>query len=112
MRLLYVAITRAREKLILEWPSYAHGKGVTPWSLLAHECKLTLEGRRLAVADAEFEVENFQGTNELPGDLEIGTIAETLSRALGKLKASGVIDVKGAEITILDPAALAEIADG
>jgi ATP-dependent exoDNAse (exonuclease V) beta subunit len=75
-RLLYVAITRAREKLILEWPSYADGKGVTPWSLLAHECKLTLEGRRLAVADAEFEVENFQGANELPGDLEIGTIAD------------------------------------
>ena len=43
---------------------------------------------------------------------QIGTIAATLSRALKKLKASGMIDVKGAEITILDPDALAELADG
>ena len=43
---------------------------------------------------------------------QIGTIAETLSRALRKLKASGMIDVDGAEITILDPDALAELADG
>ena len=43
---------------------------------------------------------------------QIGTIAETLSRALKKLKTSGLIDVKGAEITILDPDALAELADG
>ena len=43
---------------------------------------------------------------------QIGTIAETLSRALKKLKAAGLIDVNGAEITLLDPDALAELADG
>jgi len=33
----------------------------------------------------------------------IGTVAETLSRALAKLKTAGLIEVDGAEITILDP---------
>ena len=43
---------------------------------------------------------------------QIGTIAETLSRALKKLSASGLIEVNGPEITILDPDGLAELADG
>ena len=43
---------------------------------------------------------------------QIGTIAETLSRAFGKLKAMGLIDVKGPEITILDPEGLADLAEG
>ena len=43
---------------------------------------------------------------------QIGTIAETLSRALKKLSASGFIEVNGPEITILDPDGLAELADG
>ena len=42
---------------------------------------------------------------------QIGTIAETLSRALRKLKTSGLIEVNGSEITILDPSALADLAD-
>ncbi|MGB2822213.1 MAG: helix-turn-helix domain-containing protein, partial [Phycisphaerae bacterium] len=42
---------------------------------------------------------------------QIGTIAETLSRALKKLAASGLIEVNGPEITILDPDGLAELAD-
>ena len=43
---------------------------------------------------------------------QIGTVAETLSRALKKLSASGLIEVNGPEITILDPDGLAELADG
>lgn len=42
---------------------------------------------------------------------QIGTIAETLSRALGKLKARGLIEVNGSKITILDAEALADLAD-
>ncbi len=42
---------------------------------------------------------------------QIGTVPETLSRALKKFRTSGLIDVDGAEITILDPEALARIAD-
>jgi len=43
---------------------------------------------------------------------QIGTIAETLSRALKKLSSSGLIEVNGPEITILDPDALSELAEG
>lgn len=42
---------------------------------------------------------------------QIGTIAETLSRAFKKLTASGLIEVKGSEITILDPDGLADLAE-
>jgi len=42
---------------------------------------------------------------------QIGTIAETLSRAFKKLTTSGLIEVKGSEITILDPDGLAELAE-
>ncbi len=43
---------------------------------------------------------------------QIGTVPETLSRALKKLKLAGLINVAGAEITILDPVGLARLADG
>lgn len=42
---------------------------------------------------------------------QIGTIAETLSRAFKKLATSGLIEVKGSEITILDPEGLADLAE-
>ena len=42
---------------------------------------------------------------------QIGTIAETLSRAFRKLSSSGLIEVNGPEITILDPDGLVELAD-
>ncbi|MFC1679251.1 Crp/Fnr family transcriptional regulator [Elusimicrobiota bacterium] len=41
----------------------------------------------------------------------IGTIPETLSRALKKLKSAGLIDVHGADIAILDPSRLAELVE-
>lgn len=43
---------------------------------------------------------------------QIGTTPETLSRALGKLKASGIITVRGSSITILNRDALADLAEG
>ncbi len=42
---------------------------------------------------------------------QIGTVAETLSRALAKLKASGLIEVQGAEISILNREALKDFAE-
>ncbi len=42
---------------------------------------------------------------------QIGTIAETLSRAFKKLTISGLIEVKGSQITILDPEGLADLAE-
>jgi ATP-dependent helicase/nuclease subunit A len=76
-RLLYVAITRAREKLILECPSYVDGKGVTPWSILSNECRMSLEGRTLCLNGEEMVVDSFPGANELPGDLELGAFTDS-----------------------------------
>ena len=42
---------------------------------------------------------------------QIGTIAETLSRTLKKLKTAGIIEVKGSDIKIINPNALADLAE-
>jgi len=41
---------------------------------------------------------------------QIGTVAETLSRALGKLKSEGLVRVKGSEVTLLDVPGLKALA--
>ncbi|NWF94063.1 MAG: Crp/Fnr family transcriptional regulator [Syntrophaceae bacterium] len=43
---------------------------------------------------------------------KLGTISETLSRTLAKMRAKGIIDVKGNRITILDRQLLEELASG
>lgn len=55
-RLLYVAVTRAREKVILEWPSHLN-KGKersTYWSVFAKTAELKLEGDSMTVGGARF----------------------------------------------------------
>lgn len=42
---------------------------------------------------------------------QIGTVAETLSRAFSRLKSDGLVDVRGSQITILDFEALADLAE-
>jgi len=42
---------------------------------------------------------------------QIGTVAETLSRALKKLKQKGLIDVRGSHVTILDRDGLRHVAE-
>ncbi|MFW6062381.1 MAG: Crp/Fnr family transcriptional regulator [Planctomycetota bacterium] len=41
----------------------------------------------------------------------IGTVSETLSRALAKLRKAGLVEVSGGDIQILDPEALEELAE-
>ena len=50
-RVLYVALTRAREKLILEWPAYLEEKkdSGTYWTELKTSAKITLDGASMAV---------------------------------------------------------------
>ena len=43
---------------------------------------------------------------------KLGTISETISRTLGKMKSTGVIDTNGRKVTILDGDTLEEIASG
>ena len=71
-RLLYVAMTRARDKLVLEWPSYLAGKdGLTYWSILAGEVGLSLGDGALAVGEAVFPCIVTEGDSELPEGLDL-----------------------------------------
>jgi CRP-like cAMP-binding protein len=44
--------------------------------------------------------------------LALGTVPETLSRALAKLKSDGIIEVDGGTVTVLDVRSLAELSSG
>lgn len=56
LRLLYVALTRAREKLILEWPSYKDGGSkLTYWDVLRSSTGMELRDNRLLIGGDEFE---------------------------------------------------------
>lgn len=44
--------------------------------------------------------------------LALGTVPETLSRALARLKGDGIIEVDGGTVTVLDVRALAELSSG
>lgn len=57
-RLLYVALTRAREKLILEWPEFqakSNAKSGSYWSLLTSRTSMSLSGATLAVMGKPFD---------------------------------------------------------
>lgn len=57
LRLLYVALTRVREKLILEWPQFlatSKAKAPTYWSLLTSQTAMTLSGATLRTAGESF----------------------------------------------------------
>lgn len=75
-RLLYVVLTRPREKLLLEWPAYlasAKTPQTTSWSILAESCNLTLreDEDNLMVGEALFPCIFHQGQSELPVDLDL-----------------------------------------
>ena len=56
MRLLYVALTRAREKIILEWPDYQSAKEVNSyWKLLVSSAGLELHGNKMRVGGKQFD---------------------------------------------------------
>lgn len=72
-RLIYVAITRAREKLVLEWPSYLMGKdGLTYWSILAEETTVSHQDVSITVTGTSFPCLIWKGASELPDDFGVG----------------------------------------
>ena len=74
-RLLYVALTRARDKLVLEWPEYLAGKdSTTYWSILTDVGRVARIKNELTVAKATFACHVTPGSSELPADLELGAI--------------------------------------
>ena len=73
-RLLYVALTRARDKLLLEWPGFQarqrNSSSTSYWKLLKGRWSLDAAAERLVVADLPFACNVIQGESELPGDFE------------------------------------------
>jgi hypothetical protein len=75
-RLLYVALTRARDKLVLEWPGYLAGKdGPNYWSILTESCALSLGKDRIGIGESECPCAVITGGSEWPEDLELGAVA-------------------------------------
>jgi ATP-dependent exoDNAse (exonuclease V) beta subunit len=67
LNLLYVALTRAREQLILEWPNHLHrSKRYTYWRLLQDAGKMSLEGNRLVIGASSFPCRVFTAEREPP----------------------------------------------
>ena len=78
-RLLYVALTRARDKMVLEWPGYlAQGKTpkTTYWSILAGDCDITLGEDRIRASEQEFPCTVIKGPAELSDDVDIDAVPE------------------------------------
>lgn len=76
-RLLYVALTRARDKMVLEWPGYLGGKdNTTYWSILTGDCDLTLDDDRIQAGEQAFPCAVIEGPAEFPDDLDIGAVPE------------------------------------
>lgn len=76
-RLLYVALTRAREKLILEWPEYIADRKpnrrtgeATPnvWSILSERCLVDKETSEFDVDGQRFPCTVIEGGLELPDE--------------------------------------------
>ncbi|MBM4339878.1 MAG: Crp/Fnr family transcriptional regulator [Deltaproteobacteria bacterium] len=72
--------------------------------LLDLSVKLSKEGKN--PKEVELDLSKTQLASKL------GTISETFSRTLGKMKGKGVIDVQGNKIVILDRESLEELASG
>ena len=73
-RLLYVAMTRARDKLVIEWPDYLAGKDkLTYWSILEGQGGVSLKKESLNIGDNVFPCIVTQGASALPDDIDLGT---------------------------------------
>lgn len=82
-RLLYVALSRAREKLIIEWPSYLQGKASANgsyWSLLTDRANVSIADNTLKVKDETFPCTVHLGNDFIPDDIDLES--KTLSEAL------------------------------
>jgi ATP-dependent exoDNAse (exonuclease V) beta subunit len=77
-RLLYVAITRARDKLILEWPSYVKDKPGSYFSLLTNDGSVQLGTEKLRVNSVPFDCNVFKGGTLLPEEVDENLTAQNI----------------------------------
>jgi len=68
-RLIYVALTRAREKLVLEWPSYLAGSDApTYWSILAANASISKPDGTMSIGGSVFSCLIREGKSALPDE--------------------------------------------
>ncbi len=76
-RLLYVALTRARDKLLIEWPEFQSQRQKIPtysyWKLLKGVWELDAKNRWLQIKDRIFPCEVIEGDQHLPSDFDSGS---------------------------------------
>ena len=86
-RLIYVAMTREREKFILEWPSYLAGNNnLTYWSILTGKADIYLAHDYLQVGEVSFPFVITEGDSELPGEIDLhGEITPVPLSTIGRL---------------------------
>ena len=76
LNLLYVALTRQREQLILEWnQNLATSKRFTFWHLLKDSANMRLEANRMHVGDTSFTCRVTAADRELPIEFQSPKIA-------------------------------------
>ena len=71
LNLLYVALTRAREQLILEWQSNLENSSrYTYWHLLKDSAAVRLDANKLLIGDAAFPCQVIAADREPPADFD------------------------------------------
>ena len=78
-RLLYVALTRARDKLILEWPSYLKNKPGTCWSILREDDLVELEEDKIKVGGERFDCIVRKGNKLLPNEIDLDALEPVMA---------------------------------
>jgi len=79
-RLLYVAMTRPRDKLILEWPSYLDGnEKLTYWSILTKQGGAALQDESIDIAGNVFECFITKGEAELPDEIHLENVEDDIT---------------------------------
>jgi ATP-dependent helicase/nuclease subunit A len=71
LNLLYVALTRAREQLVLEWPqNLAKSTRYTFWHLLGETARMRLDGNQMVIGKASFGCRVTEADKEPPADFQ------------------------------------------
>ncbi len=85
-RLMYVALTRARDKLILEWPEYIADRKPNPrtgqatpnvWSILSERCSVDKEASEFDVDGQRFPCTVIEGDLKLPDEFHAEEAAQS-----------------------------------
>lgn len=73
-RLLYVALTRARDRLIVEWPVVTPPKEgrppITAYGIMTEQCGVTIAGNHIDIAGASFPASNLICDSAIPDSFD------------------------------------------